>query len=71
MLKGDGQEYVRTKTWFDSHDLDLAMHKMKLLLFTGRYIPLQVGMSIGNGVYLGNLSENKAGSQTNIFVSDG
>ena len=38
---------LRTKTWLDSHGLDLAMNKTELLLITGRRIPLQE-MSIGN-----------------------
>ena len=31
---------IRTKTWLDSYGLELAMHKTKLLLITGRHIPL-------------------------------
>ena len=39
---------LRMKTWSDSHGLDLAMHKTEILLTTGRHIPLQMDMSIGN-----------------------
>ena len=41
---------LRTKTWSDSHDLNLAMHKTELLLITGRRVTLHVDMSIGNKV---------------------
>ena len=40
----------KTKTWLESHGLDLAIHKTELLLITGRHIPLQLDMSIGNEV---------------------
>ena len=59
----------------DFYDLDLAMHKTELPLITGRHIPLQLDISIGNEVirakssvrYLGIRLD---GSQTNIFISD-
>ena len=41
---------LKTKTWLNSHGLELAMHKTELLLITGRRIPLHVEMSIGNDV---------------------
>ena len=41
---------LKTKTWFDSHGLVLAMYKTELLLITGHRIPLHVAMSIGNVV---------------------
>ena len=41
---------LRTKTWLNSHGLDLAMHKTELLLITYGRIFLHVNMSIGNEV---------------------
>ena len=40
-----------TKTWLNFHGLDLAMHKMELLLITGRHIPLHEDSTIGNEVF--------------------
>ena len=41
---------LRTKTWLDSHGLDLVMHETELLLITGHRIPLHVEMNFGNEV---------------------
>ena len=32
---------VRTKTWLNSHDLDLAVHKTELLLITVPHVALE------------------------------
>ena len=40
----------RTKTWLNSHILNLALHITELLLITSRHIPLHMNMTIGNEV---------------------
>ena len=37
---------LRTKTWLDSHGLDLTMHKTDLLLITGRLMDMSVGNEV-------------------------
>lgn len=40
------QVMIRTRTWLDSHGLELATHKTELLLLTKRPIPVGIEMSI-------------------------
>ena len=41
---------LRTKTWLDSRDLDLATPKTEILLITGRHIALQMNKNIENQI---------------------
>lgn len=40
------QVMIRTKTWLDSHGLQLATHKTELLLLTRRQIPIEIDFRI-------------------------
>ena len=42
------QVMMRTKSWLQSHGLQLAMHKTELLLLTKRHIPVEIEMNIGD-----------------------
>ena len=39
---------MRSKSWLESHGLQLAMHKVELFLPTRRHIPLEVEIKIGD-----------------------
>ena len=60
---------LRTKTWLDSHGLDLAMHKTELLLIAGRRYPLHVEISIGNEVIRTKSSVRYLGIRLNLILT--
>lgn len=41
------QVMIRTKSWLETHGLQLATHKTELLLLTRRQIPIEIDMQIG------------------------
>ena len=62
---------LRTKTWLNSHGLDLAMHKTELLLITGRRFPLHVDMNIGNEVIRTKNSDRYLGIRLDLRPATG
>ena len=60
---------LRTKTWLDSHGLDLAMHKTELSLITSRHIQLHVDMTIGNEIIRTKSSVRCLGIRLNLILT--